>query len=139
MIGLLANAVGCARYQSKDPVQEQNMLPTRYHTNINHTNPLYTNNANFITNKAPTSGVRVKKEIAKKIIQTYPQVEAATVVVIRNQAYVAVSLKENNNRLGHLRVEIPALVKDMDVAIEKVHVSSNPNFRKMVERYTHKQ
>jgi hypothetical protein len=129
-------AFGCARYHSKGPVQEQNMLPTRYQTNIDHNNSLYNNNANYISNKTRTHGVRVEKEYARKIVQRYPQVENASVVIIRNRAYVAVSLKRKQPTLGNLRVEIPAMIKDMDGAVERVHVSDNPNFRKMVERYT---
>jgi hypothetical protein len=128
--------LGCARYQSQSPVQEQNMLPTRYHTNIDHTNSLYTKNANFVSQKRPNDGVRVEKHIAQMILKTYPKLKAATVVVIKNQAYVAVSFDSRSSTLGNLRVEIPALVKDMDATVEKVHVSDNPNFRKMVEQYT---
>ncbi|WP_028775366.1 YhcN/YlaJ family sporulation lipoprotein [Shimazuella kribbensis] len=127
--------LGCARYHSQSPVQEQNMLPTRYHTNIDHTNSLYTKNANFISQKTPNNGVRVEKRIAQMILKTYPKLKAATVVIIKNRAYVAVSLDSRTSTLGHLRVEIPALIKDMDAAVEKVYVSDNPNFRRMVEQY----
>lgn len=125
---------GCARYHSQSPVQEQNMLPTRYQTNVNHTNPLYNHNANFITRKTPNSGVRMEKEIAQKILERYPQLQSVSVVIIKNRAYVAVSLHPNVSTLGSLRVEIPALVKDMDAVVEKVYVSDNPNFRNRLER-----
>lgn len=132
---LVICAIGCARYQSQSPVQEQNMLPTRYQTNIDHNNTLYNNNANFVTRKTANSGVRVEKEIAQKILKTNPQLQSVSVVIIKNRAYVAVTPNRKMNTLGQLRVTIPVLVKDMEATVEKVYVSDNPNFRKRVEEY----
>lgn len=134
-IVLIICIMGCAKYQSQSPVQEQNMLPTRYQTNIDHTNSLYNRNANFVTRKTENSGVRVEKEIAKKILKLNPQLQSVSVVIVKNRAYVAVTPKRKMNTLGHLRVSIPVLVKDMEVTVEKVYVSDNPNFHKMVNKY----
>ncbi|MCH5583901.1 YhcN/YlaJ family sporulation lipoprotein [Shimazuella sp. AN120528] len=135
LVILSIGVMGCARYHSQSPVQEQNMLPTRYQTNIDRTNSLYTRNANFVTRKTPTTGVRIENEIAKKILKVYPQLKAVSVVIIKNRAYVAVIPNSKMSSLGHLRVGIPALVKDMDAAVEKVYVSDNPGFRKIVEQH----
>jgi hypothetical protein len=111
------------------------MLPTRYQTNINHNNTLYNHNANYVTRKTANSGVRTEREIAKKILKTNPQVQSVSVVIVKNRAYVAVTLHKKAKTLGHLRVTIPVLVKDMEATVEKVYVSDNPSFRKKVERY----
>jgi hypothetical protein len=132
---LITGVMGCARYHSQSPIQEQNMLPTRYQTNVNHTNPLYNHNANFVTRKTSSTGVRAEKEIAKKILKTYPGLQSVSFVIIRNRAYVAVSPNPKMSTLGQYRVGIPVLVKDMEATVEKVYVSDNPNFRKMVEQY----
>jgi YhcN/YlaJ family sporulation lipoprotein len=131
----LACSFGCARYKSQAPVQEQNMLPTRYQINTNENNPSYNKNANFITQKNQITGVRVSNEVARSIIDSYQGVESATVVIIKNRAYVAVVIHPKYKSLGNLRFQIPALVKNMQPTVDKVYVSDNPNFRRMLEKY----
>ncbi len=130
----LTCSFGCARYNSQAPVQESNMLPTRYQSNTNPSNPNFTKDANYITNNTPTTGVRTANQVAQTIIHSYPEVEAASVIVIKKQAYVAVRLRDHKY-LGNLRFQIPALVKDMEPAVEKVYVSNNPSFWKMIRKY----
>jgi YhcN/YlaJ family sporulation lipoprotein len=128
-------SIGCARYESKSPIQQQEILPTRYSTNVNEDNPSYTNNTNYISNTQRTAGIRIEKRIAQQIKATYPEVRDVTVVLVRNRAYVAITLRRNQLHLGQMRVEIPSLVKSLDGSVERVYVSSSPNFREMVNRY----
>lgn len=132
----LSSSFGCARYQSQYPVQHQGMLHTRYQVNTDQNNPNYNRNANFVSPNKPITGVRVPNDVARTIVKSHPEVQAASVIVIKNQAYVAVRLKKNSY-LGTLRFEIPALVKDMEPTVRKVYVSSNPSFWKMVQGYQH--
>lgn len=134
-IFLATITLGCAHYESKAPVQQQEILPTRYQTNVNDDNPSYTNNTNFVSNKQRTAGIRSEKRIAAQIKASYPEERDVTVVLVRNRAYVAITLPRNQMNLGQMRVEIPPLVKSLDGSIERVYVSSSPNFRKMVDRY----
>jgi hypothetical protein len=134
-IFLVTITLGCARYESKAPIQQQEILPTRYQTNVNDDNPSYTNNTNLVSNKQRTAGIRSEKRIAAQIKASYPKVRDVTVVLVRNRAYVAITLPRNQMNLGQMRVEIPPMVKSLDGSIERVYVSSSPNFRKMVDRY----
>lgn len=63
------------------------------------------------------------------------EVDNATVVMMNNDAYVAVGLTEGTNESEELTKRISDEVKNIDANIEQVYVSANPDFLKEINDY----
>lgn len=68
-------------------------------------------------------------------IATMDEVDNATVVILGNNAYVAVGLTEGTNESEDLKNRITDEVKNVDANIDQVYVSANPDFLKEINDY----
>ncbi|MFC4410348.1 YhcN/YlaJ family sporulation lipoprotein [Chungangia koreensis] len=73
-------------------------------------------------------------EVADKVA-AMDEVDNATVVLMGNNAYVAVGLKQGTNESEDLTKRISDEVKNVDGNIDQVYVSANPDFLKEINDY----
>jgi spore cortex protein len=91
---------------------------------------------NITTDRDHRSKMRVADDAAKKVADM-PEVDAANVIVTKNNAYVAVKLAANSRNKGTHAIEhkISRRVKSTDRDIDHVYVSENPDFYDRMKTY----
>ena len=132
MVGLVGVAlVGCGSNTEDNAMQKANQVKDQSN---NYQDDMY---GDKYYNTNMDSRMNISEEAAKKITEL-DEVGQAHVVVVESDAYVAVMLKEDNKEelYEDLKKKISDEVMKTDSNINKVYVSSNPEFIDHMEDYS---
>ena len=124
LLTLILLGIGCHSNYQTQPRNEPMTVPGPYPTNVYEKNIVYSNNANEFHPYNHLTGWSLSKR-ATKAVAELEGIRSASVMVLKNQAYVVVTLSSPQDTLGELRRQITLKVKAMEPAVKRVFISVN--------------
>ncbi|MGE7763873.1 YhcN/YlaJ family sporulation lipoprotein [Peribacillus sp. NPDC096540] len=109
---------------------------TRLNNNDLNNNDLNNNNLNDNVNDNGTNDLRVSEDISNRV-EALKEVKNAWVIVTDHHAYVGAVLNDGEDKdlTNELKDRIADTVRGADSSVEKVYVSTNPDFVQRMNDY----